>query len=149
MAARHAAITSAGQDLTIRDLESPGGTFVNRQRLLSGQSRRLQAGDVIQLGAVQLEVKHQAAIVGAYSTAQPVQKEPTRPQAPAAADHPPRPAPGVSALLRARMHPHTRRSRSPRAASPRRSRLHTAPSAGPGTTSSCTPRKTGGHSATS
>ena len=62
MAARHAAITAAGQDLTIRDLESPGGTFVNRQRLLSGQSRRLEPGDVIQLGGVQLEVKRQAAI---------------------------------------------------------------------------------------
>jgi uncharacterized membrane protein len=62
MAARHAAITSAGQDLSIRDLESPGGTFVNRQRILSGQSRRLEPGDVIQLGGVQLEVKRQKAI---------------------------------------------------------------------------------------
>src|SRR5262249_39511143 len=57
MSARHAALTSTSQELTIRDLESPGGTFVNRQRLLSGQSRRLQPGDVIQLGSVQLRVK--------------------------------------------------------------------------------------------
>ena len=36
----------AGDMLSIRDLESPGGTFVNRQRLLSGQARALQPGDV-------------------------------------------------------------------------------------------------------
>src|SRR5262245_35778490 len=45
MAARHAAISLDGPELTIRDLDTPGGTFVNRQRLLSGQSRRLQPGD--------------------------------------------------------------------------------------------------------
>ena len=56
MAARQAAIVVTGQELAIRDLDSPGGTFVNRQRLLAGQSRRLQAGDVIQVGSVQLRV---------------------------------------------------------------------------------------------
>lgn len=56
MAARQAAIVATGLELAIRDLDSPGGTFVNRQRLLAGQSRRLQAGDVIQLGSVQLRV---------------------------------------------------------------------------------------------
>src|SRR5437868_1955272 len=56
MAAQHAAITWTGQELMVRDLDTPGGTFVNRQRLLSGQSRRLQVGDVIQLGSVQLQV---------------------------------------------------------------------------------------------
>jgi hypothetical protein len=56
MAARQAAVVVTGQELAIRDLDSPGGTFVNRQRLLAGQSRRLQAGDVIQIGSVQLRV---------------------------------------------------------------------------------------------
>ncbi len=56
MAARQAVLESKGADLVIRDLDSPGGTFVNRQRLLSGQARRLQPGDEIQLGGVQLRV---------------------------------------------------------------------------------------------
>src|SRR5262249_41348088 len=47
MAARHAAITLVGQEPAIRDLDTTGGTFVNRQRLLAGQSRRLQPGDII------------------------------------------------------------------------------------------------------
>ena len=64
MAARHAAITSTTQEITVRDLDSPGGTFVNQQRLLSGQSRRLAAGDVIQLGSVQLRVKHNGVVSG-------------------------------------------------------------------------------------
>ncbi len=57
MAARHASVICSGPDISIRDLESPGGTFVNQQRLLSGQPRKLSAGDVIQLGGVQLRVK--------------------------------------------------------------------------------------------
>ena len=31
---------SLGRGLELRDLDSPGGTFVNRQRLLPGQARR-------------------------------------------------------------------------------------------------------------
>jgi hypothetical protein len=62
MAARHATLESAGHDLSIRDLESPGGTFVNQQRLLTGQSRKLASGDVIQLGGVQLKVNQAAAV---------------------------------------------------------------------------------------
>ncbi len=61
MAGRHAALDAAGLELTISDLDSPGGTFVNRQRLLAGQARRLQPGDVIQLGSVQLVVKQGGA----------------------------------------------------------------------------------------
>jgi hypothetical protein len=56
MAARQAAIVVLGPELAIRDLDSPGGTFVNQQRLLSGQSRRLQPGDVIQLAGIMLRV---------------------------------------------------------------------------------------------
>jgi hypothetical protein len=56
MAARQAVLESRGVDLIVRDLDSPGGTFVNRQRLLSGQARPLQPGDEIQLGGVLLRV---------------------------------------------------------------------------------------------
>jgi hypothetical protein len=56
MAARQAQLELGAQGLCVRDLDSPGGTFINRQRLLPGQSRSLQPGDVIQLGGVQLKV---------------------------------------------------------------------------------------------
>jgi hypothetical protein len=56
MAARQAQLDCSPQGLLVRDLESPGGTFVNRQRLLPGQARTLQLGDLIQLGGVQLKV---------------------------------------------------------------------------------------------
>ena len=56
MAARHAALDCSNGGLALRDLESPGGTFVNRQRVLPGQAKPLRAGDVIQLGGVQLQV---------------------------------------------------------------------------------------------
>jgi hypothetical protein len=71
MAARHAALGVSGAELTIRDLESPGGTFVNQQRLLSGQARRLVPGDVIQLGGVQLVVKLGAAAAAAAAVTSP------------------------------------------------------------------------------
>src|SRR5262245_60658290 len=61
MAGRQASLTVSGESLIIRDLESPGGTFVNRQRLLAGQARSLQPGDILQLGGVQLQVRREAA----------------------------------------------------------------------------------------
>lgn len=60
LAGRHAAIEAHDGVLKVRDLESPGGTFVNRQRLLSGQSRSLNDGDLIQLGGVKLRVERRA-----------------------------------------------------------------------------------------
>ena len=74
MAGRHACITAAGDALSIRDLESPGGTFVNRQRLLAGQARPLQPGDLIQLGGVQLEVKREGQLEA--QTPRPAQPQP-------------------------------------------------------------------------
>ncbi len=74
MAGRHACLMAAGEALSIRDLESPGGTFVNRQRLLAGQVRPLQPGDLIQLGAVQLEVKREGQIEA--QTARPSPPQP-------------------------------------------------------------------------
>jgi hypothetical protein len=61
MAARQAQLDLSAQGLTVRDLESPGGTFVNRQRLLPGQARALQPGDLIQLAGVQLKVVQAAS----------------------------------------------------------------------------------------
>jgi hypothetical protein len=76
MAGRQAALVCTGHDLTIRDLETPGGTFVNQQRLLAGQVRRLVPGDVIQLGSVQVRVK-QTAAAPAEAPAIVVAKAPT------------------------------------------------------------------------
>src|SRR3954447_15007253 len=56
MAARQAQLDLTPQGLTVRDLDSPGGTFVNRQRLLPGQARLLQPNDLLQLGGVQVKV---------------------------------------------------------------------------------------------
>ncbi len=56
MAAKQARADRSPTGLSLVDLDSPGGTFVNRQRLLPGQARRLEPGDLIQLGGVQLKV---------------------------------------------------------------------------------------------
>ena len=42
MAAKQAQVDCAAEGLSLRDLDSPGGTFVNRQRVLPGQARPLQ-----------------------------------------------------------------------------------------------------------
>ncbi|HEX8202785.1 MAG TPA: FHA domain-containing protein, partial [Isosphaeraceae bacterium] len=42
MAARQAQLECSTTGVRLRDLDSPGGTFVNRQRVLSGQGRELQ-----------------------------------------------------------------------------------------------------------
>jgi hypothetical protein len=91
MAGRHAAFACSENDLSIHDLESPGGTFVNQQRLLSGQTRKLSDGDVIQLGGVQLKVKQGAATpataaspvppAAAKSSAAPVSSRAAKPPA--------------------------------------------------------------------
>lgn len=73
MAARQASLEFSTAGLVLRDLDSPGGTFVNRQRVLSGQARPLSAGDLIQLGGVQLRVIRRAP------PAPIQQKSPTRP----------------------------------------------------------------------
>ncbi|AMV37287.1 FHA domain-containing protein [Planctomyces sp. SH-PL62] len=79
MAVRQAAIVRdrTRDGLSIRDLDSPGGTFVNRQRLFSGQDRALAPGDVVQVGAVQLVIKHEHA-------SNPESEKPARPAPPPA-----------------------------------------------------------------
>jgi hypothetical protein len=60
MAARQARLQCSGQSLSLFDLGSPGGTFVNRERLVPFQARQLRPGDVVQLASVQLRVVHGA-----------------------------------------------------------------------------------------
>lgn len=56
MAGRQARLECSAGGVALRDLGSPGGTFVNRQRVLANQSKPLSQGDVIQLGGVQLRL---------------------------------------------------------------------------------------------
>jgi hypothetical protein len=56
MAAKQAQIECTAHGPMLRDLDSPGGTFVNRQRILPGQARALRPDDLIQLAGVQLKV---------------------------------------------------------------------------------------------
>ncbi len=54
---QHALITLENNQLTIEDLNSANGTYVNRNRVYPGQKQPLGVGDVIQIGTVQLKVK--------------------------------------------------------------------------------------------
>lgn len=56
---QHAKIVSESSGLSIEDLGSQNGTFVNRARIFPGQPRPLVNGDVIQVGTVQMKVKMQ------------------------------------------------------------------------------------------
>ncbi len=88
MAARHAVVSQSTSGLSVRDLDSPGGTFVNRQRILAGQSKPLQPGDLIQLGGVQLKVVERLDAPAARPQSPPPLSKPqspspsTKPQAP-------------------------------------------------------------------
>ncbi len=53
---QHAVIICEKTSLTIEDLNSTNGTFVNRSRVFPGQVQPLKANDVIQIGEVQLKV---------------------------------------------------------------------------------------------
>jgi hypothetical protein len=53
---QHALISFEERHLTIEDLNSANGTFVNRSRIYPGQKRPLTVNDVIQIGNVQLKV---------------------------------------------------------------------------------------------
>jgi hypothetical protein len=53
---QHAKIVSEQNGLTIEDLGSQNGTFVNRARIYPGQVRPLNEGDVVQIGTVQMKV---------------------------------------------------------------------------------------------
>jgi hypothetical protein len=53
---QHAIITFENDELTLEDLNSANGTYVNRTRVYPGQKRPLNVNDVIQIGTVQLKV---------------------------------------------------------------------------------------------
>ncbi len=53
---QHALITWENGELTIEDLNSSNGTYVNRLRVYPGQRHTLQANDVIQIGTIQMRV---------------------------------------------------------------------------------------------
>jgi hypothetical protein len=54
---QHALITFESGTLTIEDLNSANGTYVNRARVYPGQKRQLSVNDVVQIGNVQMKVK--------------------------------------------------------------------------------------------
>jgi hypothetical protein len=54
---QHACIIFKDGILTIEDLNSSNGTFVNRTRVYPGQKRQLNPNDVIQIGTVQMKVR--------------------------------------------------------------------------------------------
>jgi hypothetical protein len=54
---QHAVINFQDGLLSLEDLNSTNGTFVNRNRVHPGQKRPLQINDVIQIGTVQLKVR--------------------------------------------------------------------------------------------
>ena len=53
---QHAVVTFEEGKLTLEDLNSLNGTFVNRNRVHPGQIKELQANDVIQVGTVHMKV---------------------------------------------------------------------------------------------
>jgi hypothetical protein len=53
---QHAVITCENGSMVIEDLKSSNGTYVNRNLVTPGTTRPLKAGDVIQIGEVQLKV---------------------------------------------------------------------------------------------
>ncbi len=52
-----ALITFEEGPLTIEDLNSANGTYVNRTRVYPGQKKQLSVNDVVQIGNVQMKVK--------------------------------------------------------------------------------------------
>ncbi len=52
---QHAVVTFEGEKLTVEDLNSLNGTFVNRTRVHPGQIRELSEHDVLQVGTVHLK----------------------------------------------------------------------------------------------
>lgn len=80
MAPRQARFQCKADALTLLDLGSPGGTFVNRERLAPFQPRALRPGDVIQMAGVQLRVERGTGPPAA-STAAPPARPPTAPAA--------------------------------------------------------------------
>jgi hypothetical protein len=53
---QHACLSFENNELSLEDLNSANGTYVNRTRIYPGQKRPLSPNDIIQIGNVQLKV---------------------------------------------------------------------------------------------
>lgn len=53
---QHASLSLVGGVLTVEDLGSTNGTYVNRHRLPPGTTRRLKEDDVLQIGTIQMKI---------------------------------------------------------------------------------------------
>jgi hypothetical protein len=53
---QHACLSFENNELSVEDLNSANGTYVNRTRIYPGQKRQLAPNDIIQIGNVQLKV---------------------------------------------------------------------------------------------
>jgi pSer/pThr/pTyr-binding forkhead associated (FHA) protein len=54
---QHALISFEEGTLSLEDLNSSNGTYLNRNRIYPGQKTAIKVGDVIQIGTVQMKVK--------------------------------------------------------------------------------------------
>ncbi len=72
MAARQAQVRLADGSLSLRDLDSPGGTFVASRRVPPGSDLPLKDGDIIQLGGVQLRVSARTTVEKSPQPSSPV-----------------------------------------------------------------------------
>jgi pSer/pThr/pTyr-binding forkhead associated (FHA) protein len=54
---QHACVRLENGQLSVEDLNSANGTYLNRARVLPGVRQPVQCGDVIQIGAVHLKAK--------------------------------------------------------------------------------------------
>ena len=52
----HAVVVVEGQSVLIEDVNSLNGTWVNGVRLQAGQPKQIRAGDVVQVGTVQMKL---------------------------------------------------------------------------------------------
>ncbi len=53
---QHAVIEFEDNKITIEDLNSSNGTFLNRNKIYPGQKMPLKANDMVQIGNIQLKV---------------------------------------------------------------------------------------------
>jgi len=91
MAGRQIEVKARGGQVEVRDLDSPGGTFVNRRRLLPNTAATLGVGDLLQLGGVQLKLVEQAGRRTADSSRSPAAAPSSRPAPSETAANPARP----------------------------------------------------------
>ena len=54
---RQHAVIHVGENVSIEDLNSSNGTYVNRERIFPGQKTTLKPGDMIQIGSVLLKLQ--------------------------------------------------------------------------------------------